>query len=171
MSGAGQDEKRFPPNALSSEFLALLREQDETAVAAEAESAGPWKVVPVEEGFGLFRAWEEPEAGFEPQVVCRDRELALRCLAIWPAVGREPLYQVSGKPDARGFALESGGQVVGTLKKLNDNLLFALNLAEHFSRSPLALAALLEAAGPLAQEIVGEILAQHVWRVRETGAV
>jgi hypothetical protein len=54
-----------------------------------------------------------------------------------------------------------GARQVGTLRQYSPTLVLALHLAECLVRSPAALAALLEAAGPLAQERVGQILARR----------
>lgn len=151
-----------PENALSRSYLRVLRERDDVATALEAASAGPFKLLQVEEGHGLFRLWESPEAGHRPLAVFTDRATALRFMVVWNVIGREPTYRAPQPPGTRGVAVESHGEVVGRLEVFNEELLFAAHVVDCILRSPAALAALFEAAGPLAQEIVGQILARSV---------
>lgn len=151
-----------PANALSRKYLQALRERDDVATALEAASAGPLKLLKVEEGQGLFRLWESPEAGHRPLAVFVDRATALRFMVVWNVLGREPAYRTPHPPEPRGVAVESFGTVVGHMTVFNDELLFAAHVVDCILRSPAALAALFEAAGPLAQEIVGQILARTV---------
>lgn len=151
-----------PENALSRTYLRSLRERDDVATALEAVSAGPFKLLKVQEGMALFRLWESPEAGHRPLAVFADRATALRFMVVWNVIGREPTYRTPQPPGPRGVAVESHGEVVGHLEVFNEELLFAAHVVDCILRSPAALAALFEAAGPLAQEIVGQILAQNV---------
>ncbi|HYH46148.1 MAG TPA: hypothetical protein VEG34_10710, partial [Thermoanaerobaculia bacterium] len=57
---------------------------------------------------------------------------------------------------------EQGTQVVGWLRLYNPDLVGALHVLESVVRSPAALASLLEAAGPLALERVGQILRRRL---------
>lgn len=151
-----------PENALSRRYLQTLRERDEVPTGLEAVSAGPFKLLEVEEGHGLFRLWESPEKGHRPLAVFVDRATALRFMVVWSVIGREPTYRAPHPPEPRGVRVESHGEVVGHLEVFNEELLFAAHTVDCILRSPAALAALLEAAGPLAQELVGQILAQNV---------
>ena len=56
-------------NAFTPAYLARLREREEALTAAEAEMAGPWKVVPVRGKPGavaVLRQWEDSDAGDRP---------------------------------------------------------------------------------------------------------
>lgn len=72
-----------PPSIFSPEFLARLREQDETPTASESDLAGPWwaAVVPGRPGwFGVLRVWENLAAGdVPPRVVRSGGERAALC--------------------------------------------------------------------------------------------
>jgi hypothetical protein len=151
-----------PGNAFSNQYLQILRDQDDVEGALEATSAGPFKLVEVEGGLGLFRLWESPEAGFRPLAVFADRATALRFMVVWSVIGRERTYRASQERGPLGVPVESAGTVVGYLNAFNDELLFAAHVVDCILKSPAALAALLEAAGPLAQEIAGQILARTV---------
>jgi hypothetical protein len=151
-----------PPNAFSERYLDALRERDDAPSGMEAANAGPHKLLEVPEGFGIFRLWESPEKGHKPLAVFRERGVALRFLAVWSLIGREPVFKAPGQAGPRGVPVESGGQRVGHLQTFNDELLFAAHVVDSILRSPAALAVLFEAAGPMAQEIAGQILALSV---------
>ena len=161
MSKPREPEDGMPRNAFDPSFLERLREMDDPSTAGEGELSGPWKIVELEEGYGLFRAWESPEAGHQPYVVCGERERALLFLSILPACGRAALYRASGPRGPRGFPLESDGAVVGSVQVFDETLLLLAHGAEYLVRSPLALAGLLRAAGPLVMRQVGEIVYQE----------
>lgn len=151
-------------NAFRRAYLDRLDERDEPASAAEADFAGPWKVEEVPgRGFAVLREWESATQGQPPDALCEEYELALKLAAVLPAAGREPLFWAGEAAGGAGFALQAAGgergvRQAGTLRHYNATLLVALHVAECLVRSPVALAALLEAAGPLVQEKVGQIL-------------
>jgi len=69
------------------------------------------------------------------------------------------------EPD--GFALEAlygerGRELTGWIRRHEPRVVEALHMLEGIIRSPSVLVALLEAAGPWAQEQVGRILAQKL---------
>ena len=84
-----------------------------------------------------------------------------RC-AVRSAVGRDPLFRSPEPATGGGFAVESAGQVVGHLRFFNAEWLQAAHVAACLARSPLAMAALLEAGGPDFQEHVGRILSRNL---------
>src|SRR3954454_5883524 len=110
------EDPSSPPSAFNSRFLRLLRTLEEEGPSAEVDLAGPWKIVQVEDGWGLFRVWESPEAGHEPLVVCDSQARALRLLAILEACGREQLLVLSAERGPRGYAPTSGGAPVGRMR-------------------------------------------------------
>ncbi|HYN20726.1 MAG TPA: hypothetical protein VE078_07190 [Thermoanaerobaculia bacterium] len=150
------------PNAFAPEYLDRLREQNETETAAETEAAGPWELRRQEDAWPLFRAWEGFEHGDSPEAVFQLREAGLLFFAVRPAAGREPLFRPLEPETAEGFAIESGGQVVGHLRFFDEAWLRAAHVAACLARSPVALAALLEAGGPQLQEQVGRILGRDL---------
>ncbi|MEA2694152.1 MAG: hypothetical protein QOJ16_3539 [Acidobacteriota bacterium] len=81
-------------------------------------------------------------------------------------IDREPLFYIEEGATSEGYPLvavygEQGPQVAGWLDRCEPRWAEGLHLLEAIIRSPLALATLLEAAGPGAEEQVGRIRAGH----------
>lgn len=98
----------------------------------------------------MLRAWESLE-GDRPRAVFDQEELAELCAAALPLLGREPFALLSEA--ARGFPLvaldgEDGPAKCGALALHEPELVAALHLFQGLARSPVALAAVLAAAGP-----------------------
>jgi hypothetical protein len=169
-TGMSQGKPKEVANAFNPEFLLLAEELGEPATAAEAELAGPWKVLEVADRFAVLRAWEEPEKGDKPWAVFMDREIAERMAAILPSLAAPPAWRVVSRNDVDGFALLGpGGETLGYLQHSNPELLGALSVADHLARSPRALAALLMTAGARALRHVGALVAREL-RVRARSA-
>ena len=155
-------------NAFTPAYLARLREREEVLTAAEAEMAGPWKEVPLRGKPGavaVLREWEDLDAGDRPVAVWWHDETARLWSILLPAIEREPLFHRQDEETADGYPVvavygEQGPQVAGWLDRFEPRWVEALHLLEAIVRSPLALAALLEAAGPGAEEQVGRIRAR-----------
>ncbi|HEX9940482.1 MAG TPA: hypothetical protein VGG03_00585 [Thermoanaerobaculia bacterium] len=157
----------LPRNAFAEEFLQRFDLEDEPSSAAEADVAGPWEVQPSSladgrEGFGVWRLGERPEWGDAPAGVFRERPAALLAAAVRPFVGRDPFYELGNERWSSGFPLLRHGEAVGWIDLFDQDWAFGLNVLERFTRSPEALATLLEAAGPLALERAGRILRLRV---------
>ena len=156
-------------NAFSPAYLARLRERDDVLTAAEAELAGPWKIEPVPGQPGavaLLRVWEDLAIGDPSVAVLWHLETAELLSVLLPAVDREPLFYLEEEATAEGYPLvavygEQGPQVAGWLDRYEPRWAEALHLLEAIVRSPWALATLLEAAGPGAEEQVGRIRARR----------
>jgi hypothetical protein len=166
MSEPGEGREVRPTNAFKSDFLEALREQDEPVLSTEGETVGPWELRLEPDGWALYRTWEGEEHGDRPEAAFKHRDVGLLFQAVWPAVGRDPVFRLAGERSRGGFAVESGQSAVGSLRTFNDELLYAAHVAACVVRSPLALAALFEAAGPVVQEKVGQILGRRVLRGR-----
>src|SRR5215208_2185681 len=155
-----------PSNAFSTEFLQLLDERDEPITAAEADMAGPWRVLRVPgQGFGVFREGEHPSRGFRPAAVFADRFLALLAAAVLPGTGRDFLLSLARDPDldGRGYALRlDDGTVVGHCPQYEEELVSSLNTAVNLLRGPGSLAYEMEAAGAVTLERAGAIFAARV---------
>lgn len=150
-----------PTSAFRSDYLDLLHRQDEPFLSAEGETAGPWVLRPEENGHALYRLWEGREHGDLPEGVFRYRDVALLFLAAWPALGRDPVFQ-AGERTPDGYQIQGSSAVVGHLRTFSAELLQAAHVLTAVARSPMALAALCEAAGPVVQEKVGQILGRRV---------
>jgi hypothetical protein len=154
-------------NAFSPDFLERLGERDEPVTAGEADVAGPWRIeevpTPAGPGFGLFRAGEGPERGARPAMVFHRRSLALLAAAVLPGTGREAAFRISRERTEEGFAVETlDGEASGQMELFDENLVSALHVTDSLVRSPYAFACLLEAAGAVALERAGAILAERV---------
>jgi hypothetical protein len=160
-----------PPldNVFSPAYLTRLREQEEVLTAGEAEYAGAWKCEPVPGKPGavaVLRAWESLDRGDLPEAIFWHAETALLFALLLPLLAREPLFHLAEVEEPEGYAVsavygEQGPQVAGWLRRYESRQVEALHLAEALTRVPGALADLLDAAGPGAQEIVGRILARR----------
>jgi hypothetical protein len=148
-------------NAFSREYLDRLREGSETSASGESEAAGPWELRHEKGVYPLFRSWEGVEHGDSPEGVFQVREAGLIFFAVRPAAGRDPLFRPLEPVTPQGFAVESAGQVVGHLRFFNPDWLHAAHVGACLARSPLAVAAILEAGGPDFQEQVGRILGRE----------
>lgn len=163
MDESGNPDERNPlSNAFSPEYLDLLRERSEPPASGESEGAGPWELRHGEGVYPLFRAWEGYEHGDVPEAVFEDREAGLIFFAVRPAAGREPVFRCLEPVAAEGFTVESGGAEVGHLRFFDPAWLQAAHVGACLSRSPVAIAALLEAGGPAFQEQVGRILGRNL---------
>jgi hypothetical protein len=160
-----------PPlaNAFAPDYLTRLREQEEVLTAAEADLAGPWKTEPVPGKPGavaVLRVWEDLDAGDLPVAVWWHPETARLLTLLLPALDREPLFHLVEEETADGYPVlavygEQGSQVAGWFDRYDQRWVEGLHLLEAIVRSPLALATLLEAAGPGAEEQVGRIRARQ----------
>ncbi len=149
---------RRPKNAFSEEFLLRVDTLDEVGSALEAELAGPWKVLAIEEGFGLYEPWQDAQDA--PVAVFTDKATALKFSAALSAAGREPLFSQQSEPDAEGRfnVLSSQGRLEGWISHFQVRAVDLAHMADFCSRSPLALAAILLAAGEATLRKAGEIL-------------
>jgi hypothetical protein len=155
----------LPPNAFDPRFLELFGERDEPPTAGEADVAGPWRVEPAGSGFGVFRPGEIP-GKHRPLAVFASPSLALLAAAVLPGVGRDSAFRLRKDPDLEGsFGIESRaewGALVGHLARFDEKLIDALHVLHTLITAPESLAFLLEAAGALALERAGTLLA---WRI------
>ncbi|HZF08267.1 MAG TPA: hypothetical protein VFE33_05690 [Thermoanaerobaculia bacterium] len=157
-----------PSNAFAPEFLSRLNQRDEPLTAAQADAAGPWIVQILQTsvqilpspGWAVLRRGESLAAGDRPTAVFRDRERALLAAAVLPGTGLDRLFRLQHERSPEGYAIISGGEVVGHLDRFNPELLAAMHTAEVFARVPESLARLLEASGAVALASAGRLLAE-----------
>ena len=150
-----------PSNAFTPEFLSRLNQRDEPLTAAQADAAGPWivQILP-SPGWAVLRRGESLAAGDRPTAVFRERERALLAAAVLPGTGFERLFRLQHERSPEGYAVVSGGEVVGHLERYDPEMLAALHTAEVFARLPESLARLLEASGAVALASAGRLLAE-----------
>lgn len=150
-------------NAFSEMFLRLYEEVDESGVSEEL--AGPWKVVEIEEGFGLFEMWQNPGEGSRdvPFAVYVDRSTALKFAAALSAASREPWFRQSQTAEQGRFpVLSSSGLVEGWTELFHARLVELAHMADFCARSPYALAAIMQAAGAATLRKAGEIVLREM---------
>ncbi|HZF11522.1 MAG TPA: hypothetical protein VFE33_22260 [Thermoanaerobaculia bacterium] len=147
-------------NVFTPEFLSRLNQRDEPLTAAQADAAGPWivQVLP-SPGWAVLRRGESLAAGDRPTAVFRERERALLAAAVLPGTGFDRLFKLQHERSPEGYAIVSGGEVVGHLEQYNPEMLAAMHTAEVFARVPESLALLLEASGAVALRSAGRLLA------------
>jgi hypothetical protein len=135
---------------------------DEPRTAAEADVSGPWKVLPLPDGFhGLFRCGEAADEDL-PVVAFKLREDALLAAAALPATGREPLYRLRPEGKPHGFDIEVEGEVVGRCLLFNQDLVAYLHALATVHRSPAAMAYFLEGCSGLTLHHAGKILLERM---------
>lgn len=146
-------------NAFSPEYLAALRDRDETSGALEAELAGPWIVLEHDRRFHLFREWESFATGHQPFGSFATREDALLFLTALRMLAWPPLFK--GREAAAVPAdhrIEREGEDAGATRTFLPDLLLAANVLARLVRSAPDLANVLGLAGGTTQESTGEIL-------------
>jgi hypothetical protein len=156
-------------NAFTPAYLVRLREQEEVLTAAVAEMAGPWKtesVAGLPGAVAVLREWEDLDAGDRPVAVWWHEETARLLTVLLPALDREPLFYLEEEATPEGYPVvavygEQGPQIAGWFDRYEPRRVEGLHLLAALVRSPLALATLLEAAGPGAEEQVGRIRARR----------
>ena len=150
------------PNAFDPAFLARLATFDDPLSAAEAAHGGIWSVRPIDGGrrYGLFRFWENPEAGDEPFGVIEERSTAYLAAAFLPLTAKDRTLWAQSVDGERGQTLYRYGNAIGRLRYSDPELIEVLNIAEALARSPESIAALLEGAGHAALEPAGKLLAR-----------
>jgi len=159
MEEIGRQSEQQPPTVFVTSYLERLHETEETAGGLEAELEGPWRVEEDGAGWVVLRQWESLAAGHRPVARLRTEEAALLLAALLPALGREVLYRLR-EGGGGGFVLENAGAEVGEVFRFHDRVAESIHLVEQLVRSPRALTYLLRAAGPTAQEMVGQMLAE-----------
>jgi hypothetical protein len=154
------------PNAFARLFLRRMAQRDEPQTAGEADVQGPWRVVAAPGlGYAVLRVGEDLGEGDRPAAIFRDRSAALLAAAVLPSTGCEAAYRLGHDAEPRGYPLWAEGEVAGHLQLFDEALTQALHVVDRLTRSPLSLAALLEAAGGLALEHAGRILAWQTERL------
>ena len=153
-------EKPSSLSAFTGEYLKALQEKEEPQ-GGDPLVHGPLVLHEGGGRFRLYRPWQKPELGDEPEAEFSTREEALLFLASRPAIARTRLYDLlpEEEPEERpGHAVVREHGEVGRLRTHIPEWVDAAHVLACLVRSPEDLAAVLEAAGPAVQEEVGQIL-------------
>ena len=153
------DEDSIPaPNAFTLEYLELLAERDEPVTAAEADVAGPWHLEahPMEEGWAVLRQGASLTSS-QAQASFKHKAAARLAAAVLPSIGRRPRYRLGKEPDALGYPVFDGLELVGHFQFFDEAFLAALNVADALASAPVDLAWLLDAVGGQALAHAGKI--------------
>jgi hypothetical protein len=144
-------------NAFDPTFLDLMGERDQPP-SSEADTAGPWRVEEVAGGWGCFA-----EGEVQPEAVFREREVALLAAAALPPSAAAGRFRLENRPQ-RPYPILHRGEVVGHLAWWREDLVTTMGHLAALTELPSSLAHLLEAAGVVALERMGKILAHRVGR-------
>lgn len=156
-----------PGNIFTPEYLALVSAGAEPVPATEAGIPVPtsdhWHLEPhpLEEGWAVFpqgksRFTTQPHASFKYIAAAR------LAAAVIPSTDQSPRYRLGKAPDALGFPVFDGPELVGHFQFFDETLLAALNVVDAIVSVPGDLAWLLDAAGGLALIHAGQIALERV---------
>lgn len=148
-------------NAFSEEYRISLRERDEPDGPWADHEAEPLVIWDLGGKFGLFQAWQDPQAGDEPEAVFTSLEDARLALVARSAMRRTRYYRIDRGQDSRpaeGFVVLREGEVRGRFRSFEPAWIDSLNVLTCTAQSPESLAVVLDLAGPARQEEVGVIL-------------
>ena len=154
-------DKTRSVSAFCEKYVAHLRDLD--------EPEGPWvrdvpePLVIYEAGglYGLFRPWQRPDAGDEPEATFTSLEDARLCLAGRMALRRKRYYElqpVTGARPPQGYPVMREGEVVGHLRTFDPDWVYACHVLTCLAQSPEQVVTVLDLAGPTTVEQIGEIL-------------
>jgi hypothetical protein len=154
------------PNAFTPSFLHRLDPQDDPLTATEAAAEGPWHAMPLP-GADPAEPWTvtrtpAPCGGDTTAGTFAHRATACLLATALPLAARDATYRLASEPDEAGFPLLRGSTPVAHLPWYHDELVAMVNVLDALARSPRAMAALLEAAGPTAVRRVGAELARRM---------
>lgn len=152
-------------NAFSDEYRASLRERDEPEGPWADDAAKPLMIREVAGRFGLFHPWQDPGSGDEAVALFSgldDARLALLARAALRRTGFYRLHEPGDESPAEGYAVLREGEVTGTFRTYEPEWVDVMNVLALTAQSPESLAAMLELAGPTAQDEVGEILGRGI---------
>ena len=150
-----EDREDALSNAFAPAFLERFGRKEQPP-SVEADTAGPWRVEPVDGGWGCFA---EGEA--EPEAVFAEREMALLAAAAFPASGAAARFKLLDR-QRPPFPVAELGEPAGRVRWWRDELVTAMNHLGLLLHQPGSLAHLLEAAGAITLERVGKILESRV---------
>lgn len=148
-------------NAFSEEYQALLRERDEPEGPWAGDTAKPLVIWQLRDGFGLFRPWQDPQAGDEPLAVFTDLADARLAVVARSLIRRTRYYQLRDPQyphPVEGYAILREGEEKGRLRLFEPEWIDVMNVLTCTSQTAESLAVVVDLGGPATQEELGEIL-------------
>jgi len=159
-------------NAFSEEYQAVLRARDEPDGPWAGDAAKPVVIWQYGDGFGLFRPWQNPQAGDEPLAVFTELADA-RLAVVARAMIRRTRYHQLREPQfphpVEGYAVLREGEEKGRLQVFEPEWIDVMNVLTCTAQLAEGLAVVLELAGPSTQEELGEILGRSFASPRRPG--
>ncbi|HEX4964388.1 MAG TPA: hypothetical protein VF173_26460 [Thermoanaerobaculia bacterium] len=148
-------------SAFSEEYRESLKERDEPDGPWAGDAAKPVVIWRHGEGYGLFRPWENPQAGDQPIAVFSDLADARLAVVARSVIRRTRYYQLR-EPQfphpVEGYAVLREGEEKGRLQTFEPEWIDVMNVLTGTAQLAEGLAVVLDLAGPTTQGELGEIL-------------
>ena len=159
------NEESRARNAFSEEYQALLREREEPDGPWVGDGERPLVIRRLREGFGLFRPWQDPEAGDEPLAEFTELADARLAVVARSLIRRTRYYQLR-EPElphlVEGYAVLREGEVKGRLRVFEPEWIDVMNVLTSTAQTAEGLAVVLDLGGPTTQGELGEILGRSL---------
>ncbi|HYO12358.1 MAG TPA: hypothetical protein VE685_04080 [Thermoanaerobaculia bacterium] len=162
-------------NAFSQDYLSVLKDEEEPEGPWSRDEAGiPLLIREAGGRFGLYPPWRRPDLGDQPEAEFETLEDARLALAARLALRRSRFYELrdaAAPGSGGGYAVEREGRVVGHLRSYDPDWVYACHVLTCLAQSPEHLVTILDLAGPVAQEEIGEIMGRAALEKRKAGRV
>ena len=166
------DEAPQSISAFSKEYRAILRARDEPDAPWSGDAMKPVVILSTQGGFGLFRAWQSPEAGDVPLAVFANlMDARLAALAHF-VIRRTRDYNLRVPPTPLvpdGFGVFRDGDLHGWLGSFDTEWVDSMNFITWMAQWAEGIAEMLDLAGPTIQGELGEILGRSFQALRRSG--
>ena len=167
MSEEGQSKSAF-----STEYRTILRAQDEPDTPWAGDAMKPVVILSTPSGYGLFRPWQNPQAGDAPLAVFADLTDARLAAVAHSIIRRTRHYQLREPATPlvpEGYAVFRNRDVSGWLQAFDPEWIEAMNVLAWIAQYAEGLAVMLDLAGPTIQGELGEILGRNFAAFLATG--
>jgi hypothetical protein len=154
-------EEAQSKSAFTTEYRATLRARDEPDAPWSGDAMKPLVVLSTQGGFGLFRPWQNPQAGDVPLAVFADLTDARLAAVAFSVIRRTRHYKLREPATplvTDGYAVFRDGDVHGWLQAFDPEWIDAMNVLTWIAQWAEGLAEMLDLAGPTIQGELGEIL-------------
>ena len=148
-------------SAFSEEYRAILQARDEPDTPWAGDALKPVVILSTQGGFGLFRPWQNPQAGDVPLAVfahLADARLAAVAHSVIRRTRHYRLREPATPLVSNGYAVFRDGDASGWLQAFDPEWIDAMNVLTWITQFAEGLAVMLDLAGPTFQGELGEIL-------------